>query len=47
MTDTMASTIQVQPLTCALGAELRGVQLADAAQDAGLFQDIRRLLLTH
>ena len=47
MTDTMASTIQVQPLTCALGAELHGVQLADAAQDAGLFQDIRRLLLTH
>ena len=47
MTDTMASTIQVQPLTCALGAELRGVQLADAAQDEGLFQDIRRLLLTH
>lgn len=47
MTDTMASTIQVQPLTCALGAELHGVQLADAAEDAGLFQDIRRLLLTH
>jgi taurine dioxygenase len=47
MTDTMASTIQVQPLTCALGAELHGVQLADAAQDEGLFQDIRRLLLTH
>ena len=47
MTDTMASTIQVQPLTCALGAELRGVQLADAAQDESLFQDIRRLLLTH
>ena len=47
MTDTTASTIQVQPLTCALGAELHGVQLADAAQDEGLFQDIRRLLLTH
>ena len=47
MTDTMASTIQVQPLTCALGAELHGVQLADAAQDESLFQDIRRLLLTH
>lgn len=47
MTDTMASTIQVQPLTCALGAELHGVQLADAAQDERLFQDIRRLLLTH
>ena len=47
MTDTMASTIQVQPLTCALGAELHGVQLADAAQDEGLFRDIRRLLLTH
>jgi taurine dioxygenase len=47
MTDTMTSTIQVQPLTCALGAELHGVQLADAAQDEGLFQDIRRLLLTH
>ena len=47
MTDTTASTIQVQPLTCALGAELHGVQLADAAQDESLFQDIRRLLLTH
>ena len=47
MTDTTASTIQVQPLTCALGAELHGVQLADAAQDESLFQDIRRFLLTH
>jgi taurine dioxygenase len=47
MSDTMASTIQVQPVTCALGAELRGVQLADAARDEGLFQHIRRLLLTH
>ena len=47
MTDTTASTIQAQPLTCALGAELHGVQLADAAQDESLFQDIRRLLLTH
>ena len=34
-------------MTCALGAELHGVQLADAAQDESLFQDIRRLLLTH
>ncbi|MBU3739869.1 MAG: taurine dioxygenase [Rhodoferax sp.] len=41
------SRVDALPLTCALGAELRGVQLADAAQDEALFEEIRRLLLVH
>ncbi len=39
--------MQVSQLTCALGAELRGVQLADAVRDDGLFAEIRALLLRH
>jgi len=39
--------IRVEPLTCAIGAELSGVSLGDASRDAGLFGEIRALLLAH
>ena len=32
--------MRVEPLTCAIGAELSGVNLADAAHDDGLFHEI-------
>jgi taurine dioxygenase len=44
---TTPTTIRAEPLTCALGAELIGVQLSDAARDDGLFAEIRALLLRH
>ncbi|WP_437539477.1 TauD/TfdA family dioxygenase [Sorangium sp. So ce726] len=40
-------SIQVEPLTCTIGAELRGVSLADAARDDALFAEIKALLLKH
>lgn len=40
-------TIDVKPLTCAIGAELSGIQLADAARDPVLRDEIRSLLLAH
>ena len=43
---TMGS-IQVEQLTCSIGAELTNVSLADAAHDDGLFAEIRELLLRH
>ncbi|GLC91840.1 taurine dioxygenase [Cupriavidus sp. TA19] len=39
--------MRVQQLTCALGAELSGVNLADAVRDDSLFAEIRALLLQH
>jgi taurine dioxygenase len=39
--------MQVEQLTCAIGAELTGVKLADAIHDDGLFGEIRALLLKH
>ncbi len=39
--------MRVEQLTCALGAELQGVKLADAIDDDGLFAEIRGLLLRH
>ena len=39
--------MRVEQLTNALGAELIGVQLADAIEDHGLFNEIRAALLTH
>lgn len=39
--------MRVEQLTCALGAELLGVSLADAAHDAGLYAAIKAELLTH
>jgi taurine dioxygenase len=44
---TIRASIQVERLTCSIGAELRNVSLADAARDATLFADIRALLLEH
>ena len=39
--------MRVEQLTNALGAELIGVQLADAIEDHGLFNEIRTALLKH
>jgi taurine dioxygenase len=39
--------MQVEQLTCSIGAELIGVNLADAINDAGLFAEIRAQLLKH
>jgi taurine dioxygenase len=39
--------IQVHLVTCAIGAELRNVSLAEASRDAGLAAEIRALLVRH
>ncbi len=39
--------MRVEQLTCAIGAELSGVSLADAARDEGLFAEIKQQLLLH
>ena len=39
--------MRIQPLTNAIGAELVGVDLADAAHDEALFADIKAALLAH
>ncbi|GAB2482178.1 MAG: TauD/TfdA dioxygenase family protein [Comamonas sp.] len=39
--------MKIQPLTCSIGAELHGVNLADAARDDGLFAEIKAALLQH
>lgn len=39
--------MQVEQLTCSIGAELIGVNLADAVHDDGLFAEIRAHLLKH
>jgi len=41
------SSIRVEPLTCAIGAELHGVKLGDAVRDDDLFAEIKALLLKH
>jgi taurine dioxygenase len=40
-------TVEVEPLTVAIGAQLHGVDLADAITDDGLFTEIHALLLRH
>jgi taurine dioxygenase len=40
-------SVGVERLTCAIGAELKNVSLADAARDDELFAEIRGLLLLH
>jgi len=40
-------TMHAEPLTCAIGAELHQVDLADAVHDDDLFAEIRALLLKH
>ena len=47
MVATTATAIRVAPLTCAIGAELHGVRLGDAARSDALFAEIRVLLLKH
>jgi taurine dioxygenase len=44
---TTATSIRVEPLTCAIGAELSGVHLGHASRDDGLFAEIKHLLLKH
>jgi taurine dioxygenase len=39
--------MRVERLTCSIGAELIGLNLADAVHDDGLFDEIRSLLLEH
>jgi taurine dioxygenase len=40
-------TPRVEPLTCAIGAEVSNVNLGVASRDAGLMAEIRSLLLKH
>jgi taurine dioxygenase len=46
-TGTSRAALEVVPLTALIGAELRGVSLADAARDGALCAEIRALLLAH
>lgn len=39
--------MKIEQLTCNIGAELSGVNLADAARDDGLFAEIHEALLKH
>jgi taurine dioxygenase len=41
------TTVKAEPLTCTIGAELSGVNLADAARDDHLFAEIKNLLLEY
>ena len=43
----LKSSIKVEPLTCAIGAELSNVNLGDASRDDALFAEIKSLLLKH
>ncbi len=43
----LSGTMRVEPMTCAIGAELHGLNLADAVHDDALFAEIRALLLKH
>jgi len=44
---TALGSIRAERLTCTIGAELSNVSLADAAEDDGLFREIKALLLQH
>lgn len=44
---TVRSSIKVEPLTCAIGAELHGVDLGAASRDPAMVAEIRQLLLRH
>jgi taurine dioxygenase len=43
----LKTSIRVEPLSCAIGAELSNVDLGAASRDAGLATEIRQLLLRH
>ena len=47
MNTTTATCIGVEPLTCALGAELVGVDLGEASRNDELFAEIKSLLLKY
>ena len=47
MNPTTPSSIQVEPLTCSIGAELRNVQLGAASRDPEQVAQIRALLVKH
>jgi taurine dioxygenase len=42
-----STTLRVEPLTCAIGAELFGVNLGEASRNGDLFAEIRALLLKY
>ena len=44
---TLKSTPRVEPLTCAIGAEVSNVNLGSASRDPDLMAEIRSLLLKH
>ncbi len=44
---TLKSILKVEPLTCAIGAEIFNLNLGAAARDAGLMAEIRSLLVRH
>jgi taurine dioxygenase len=44
---TSLGSIRVEPMTCAIGAQLDNVNLGVASRDAGLVTEIRALLLKH
>jgi taurine dioxygenase len=44
---TQASSFKVDPLTCAIGAEISGVDLGAASRDDALFAEIKALLLQY
>ncbi|GAA1481675.1 TauD/TfdA family dioxygenase [Gordonia sinesedis] len=44
---TASNSFRVNPLTCTIGAELVGIDLAEVAADEALFAEVRQLLLTH
>ena len=43
----LTRSLQVNPLTCSIGAELSNVHLGAAAEDEGLMAEIRQALLKH
>ncbi|SDK12842.1 taurine dioxygenase [Nocardioides sp. YR527] len=45
--DEHGSRFEVEPLTCSIGAELSGVDLAEVAHDDELFGELKGLLLRH
>ena len=43
----LTRSLEVNPLTCSIGAELSNVHLSAAAEDEGLLAEIRQALLRH
>ena len=39
--------MKIEPLTCAIGAQISGVSLADAARDNALYEEMKAALLRH